>query len=86
MFYGRTQFIKAHQDVSNPYYNYSYDREVRDTFCTQCYDFIGKQVKYKFLGQDFAFEDDEKNNYTHCPYCGHKFKKGDVLNGNQRLL
>lgn len=74
MFYGNKRFIRAHQDRQNPYYNHSYDREVRDALCSGCGKIIGEQVRYPIFHQDFHFED-EKDDYIYCPYCGHKFKK-----------
>lgn len=74
MFYGNKRFIRAHQDRQIPYYNHSYDREVRDALCYGCGKIIGEQVKYPIFHQDFHFED-EKDDYIYCPYCGHKFKK-----------
>ena len=74
MIYGSERFIRAHQDIGNRYYNHSYDRYVRDALCSGCGKVIGEQDKYPDFGTDFRF-DNEKDNYTHCPYCGHKFKK-----------
>lgn len=74
MFYGSEKFIKAHQDTRVHYYNHSYDRYVRDALCSECGKIIGEQNKYPDFDTDFYFVD-EKNDYTHCPYCGHKFKK-----------
>lgn len=75
MVYGSESFIKAHQDVRCSYYNHSYDRYVRSALCSGCGKVIGAQVKYPDLEHDFRFGN-EKDNYTHCPYCGHEFKKG----------
>ena len=74
MIYGNKRLIYAHQDVSRPYYNHSYDRDVRDALCSECGKVIGEQVKYPDFEKDFSFGD-EKDKYTHCPYCGHKFKE-----------
>jgi len=74
MFYTNILFIKAHEDLGNPYRNHSYDREVRHAYCKKCHTRIGEQVKYE-IQTEFSFGC-EKDNYTHCPYCGHKFKKG----------
>ena len=74
MYYVEKEFIKAHQNVNIPYYNHSYDREVRDVFCKKCKARIGEQAKYEI--QDEYYFHSEKDHYTHCPYCGHKFKKG----------
>lgn len=77
MFYGKTRFIKAHQNRSISYYNHYYDREVRDAICSNCGVIIGEQVKYD-MDKKFHFDDTkEKDNYSYCPYCGHKFNKGD---------
>ena len=74
MFYGSERFIKAHQNVSIPYYNHYYDRKVRSVICSGCGEIIGEQNKYTDFKDGFRFGD-EKDNYTHCPYCGHKFNK-----------
>lgn len=74
MFYGNKRFIRAHQNRQNPYYNHSYDREVRDALCSGCGKIIGEQSKYIDFDTYFRFED-EKDNYLYCPYCGHKFEK-----------
>lgn len=74
MFYTNERFIKAHQDISRPYYNHSYDRYVRDVLCVACGRTIGEQSKYPDFSKEFYFES-EKDKYTNCPYCGHKFKK-----------
>jgi DNA-directed RNA polymerase subunit RPC12/RpoP len=78
MFYSSKTFIRAHQDITKPYYNHSYDRYVRDAICSSCGKVIGGQVKYTDWKGDFRF-DDEKDKYTHCPYCGHKFKGKDDI-------
>ena len=75
MFYGNEIFIKAHQDIRAEYYNHSYDRYVRDAFCSKCKKTIGEQVKYPDFHKEFVFDNAKENLYTHCPYCGHKFKK-----------
>ena len=74
MIYGSEKFIKAHQDVRNSYYNHSYDRCVRDALCSECGKVIGEQNKYPDFAEEFFFGN-EKDNYTHCPFCGHKFKR-----------
>ena len=76
MIYGSERFIKAHQGIGNRYYNHSYDRYVRDALCSGCGKVIGEQVKYPDFWKDFHF-DNEKDNYTHCPYCGHKMDLED---------
>lgn len=73
MIYSNKRLIYAHQDKKIPYYNHSYDRDVRDALCSACGKAIGEQVRYTDFEQDFHFGD-EKDKYTHCPYCGHKFK------------
>ena len=73
MFYSNPYFIKAHQNRSIRYYNNGYDREVRDAICSNCGAVIGEQQKYEIENQ-FHFIENEKENYTHCPYCGHEFK------------
>ena len=74
MIYSNERFIKAHQDIRNPYYNHSYDRYVRYAFCFECVKTIGEQKMYPDVDTDFHFCD-ERDNYTHCPYCGHEFQK-----------
>lgn len=74
MFYGNKRIIYAHQDRNIPYYNHSYDRDVRDAFCSECKKVIGEQVRYPDFSMEFRFEN-EKDKYLHCPYCGHKFYK-----------
>ena len=73
MFYSRVKTIKAHQDRSVPYYNHSYDREVRDALCSNCGVVIGEQVKYPDFDKDFHFDSKEKDSFSFCPHCGHKF-------------
>ena len=76
MYYGSERFIKAHQDISNPYYNYSYDRYVRDAFCGACGKLIGEQEGYPDFDNFTRFYFfNEKDNYMHCPYCGNRFEK-----------
>lgn len=72
MFFSNKRLIYAHQDRNRPYYNHSYDRDVRDALCSECGKVIGEQVRYPHFKESFHFED-EKAKYTHCPYCGHKF-------------
>lgn len=74
MIYGTKRFIRAHQDVTQRYYNYSYDRYVRDAICSSCGTVIGEQECFPDFWEEFRFEN-EKDKYTHCPYCGHEFKK-----------
>ena len=75
MIYSNERFIKAHQDRQSPYYNHSYDRKVRDALCSKCGKIIGEQYNYVDFDKKFEFhEQPEKNDYMHCPYCGHKFK------------
>ena len=74
MFYGSEKFIKAHQDVRNSYYNHSYDRKIRDAICSSCGKIIGEQDNYIDFKLGFRFGN-EKDDYTHCPYCGHKFSR-----------
>lgn len=73
MVYGNKRLIYAHQNIMIPYYNHSYDRDVRDALCSRCGKVIGEQVRYPDFEKDFRFGD-EKDKYTHCPYCGHKFE------------
>ena len=73
LYYGEKEFIKAHQNLANPFYNHSYDREVRYALCQKCKAQIGIQSKY-VMQTEFNFGCD-KDNYKYCPYCGHKFKK-----------
>ena len=73
MIYGTERFIKAHMDRTIPYYNYSYDRYVRDAICFECGRILGEQIKYEGC-ESFRFGD-EKDSYRNCPYCGHKFKE-----------
>jgi DNA-directed RNA polymerase subunit RPC12/RpoP len=72
MYYGRERFIRAHQDIKDPYYNHSYARHVRDVLCGACGKIIGEQVKYE-IEKQFHFENKEKDDYRFCPYCGHRF-------------
>lgn len=74
MVYGKERYIKAHQDVSNRYYNHSYDRYIRDALCSKCGNIIGEQNKYPNFGNNFHF-DNEKDRYKYCPFCGHEFKR-----------
>lgn len=75
MVYSSTEFIRAHQDVTQRRYNHSYDRYVREAICSKCGTAIGEQDCYPdFPNLGFQFQD-EKDNYKFCPYCGHKFKK-----------
>lgn len=74
MIYGSKRFIEAHQNRGNPYYNYSYDRYVRDALCSRCGKIIGEQEMFPAFKGDFRFGN-EKDNYTHCPYCGHEFMR-----------
>ena len=69
LIFGKERFIKAHQDVTRDYYNYSYDRVVKDAICNKCGMVIGEQVKYE-IESEFSFDKDEKNNWKFCPYCG----------------
>jgi DNA-directed RNA polymerase subunit RPC12/RpoP len=70
--YSKERFIKAHEDVGNPYYNHSYSRYVRDVICT-CGETIGEQDNYPDFNKGFSFDSSEKNKYNFCPYCGLKF-------------
>ena len=83
MLYGNKRFIKAHQDISIPYYNHSYDRYVRDVFCSKCGKEMGEQVVYPDVTKEFRFQN-EKDNYVYCPYCGHEFKKGGIHKYDKR--
>ena len=74
MFYGNKKFIRAHQDIRVPYYNHSYDREVRDALCSGCGKIIGEQIRYPEFDRALSFKN-EKDLYIYCPYCGHKFEK-----------
>lgn len=76
LFYSRERFIKAHQDVTNPYYNHSYGRYVRDAICSNCGKVIGEQVKYD-IEKTFSFAERDFRDYKHCPYCGEAFTRGD---------
>ena len=74
LFYSSERFIRAHQDTSHSYYNYSYDRYVRDAICSKCGKVIGEQVKYS--GEKiFSFLTYEYRKYNYCPYCGEPFCK-----------
>ena len=74
MIYGHKRFIKAHQDITMPYYNHYYDREVREVICSKCKKTLGEQVKYTDFDKSFRFRN-EKDNYKYCPYCAHEFRK-----------
>ena len=77
MIYCSTKYIPAHADVTNPYYNHSYGRTVREVRCASCLKVIGEQVKYEMFNK-FTFEqadEREKDDYKYCPYCGHEFKR-----------
>ena len=46
MFACNITFIKAHSGRT-AYYNHSFDRCVREVYCSKCMKFIGKQVMYE---------------------------------------
>ena len=46
MFTCNTTFIKAHSGRTS-YYNHSFDRMVRETYCSECMSFIGNQNMYE---------------------------------------
>ena len=73
MFACNTTFIKAHSGRT-AYYNHSFDRCVREVYCSKCFRFISKQVMYE-VQEEYSFEDDRVKNYIYCPYCAHKFDK-----------
>jgi hypothetical protein len=75
LLYSSEKFIRAHQDVSKRYYNYSYDRYVRDAICNKCGAVIGEQERFPDFDNHnhFRFAEDEKNKFKFCPYCGEKF-------------
>jgi DNA-directed RNA polymerase subunit RPC12/RpoP len=70
--YSKEQFIQAHENISIPYYNHSYDRYVRDAICGSCGHTLGEQNKYPDLFKEFRYDDNSKNEWKHCPYCGDK--------------
>jgi hypothetical protein len=70
--YSKEIFIKAHEDMRNPYKNHHYDRYVRDIICGSCGEILGEQVKYVGLDEEFSFEETEKNKWKFCPCCGEK--------------
>ena len=74
MIYSKLELIRAHQDIRNPYYNHSYDRYIKKAHCSGCGRTIGEQYRYPDFDKDFSFGN-EKDGYSHCPYCGHKFIK-----------
>ena len=53
----------------------SYDRKEREASCSKCKKVIGEQVRYLGFDEEKFHFGNEKENYTRCPYCGHKFKK-----------
>lgn len=67
MFYSSERFYK---DVRN-----HYDRYERDAICSSCGTIIGEQVKYDMWADSGFIFNDEKDSYSYCPYCGHKFNK-----------
>lgn len=67
-------FIKAHENVSIPYKNHSYDRYVRFCICGSCGSQVGEQVKYPNFEKEFSFADKEKGDWIFCPICGNKLK------------
>lgn len=80
LIYSDKHFIKAHQDIRNPYYNHSYDRYVRDAMCSKCGHKIGEQVTYSKGEEGFAFVEKAAQHYSYCPYCGeHLYEQKDVL-------
>ena len=66
MFYSSERFFRDDRN--------HYDRYERDALCSSCGAVIGRQVRYNMKQNPF-FDTNEKNNYVHCPYCGHKFNK-----------
>ena len=75
MIFKNEKFIKAHENIESSYYNHSFDRFVRDAFCSKCNNFIGEQVKYPDLQKKFSFSENDKNEYVFCPFCGKKLKE-----------
>ena len=74
--YSKETFIKAHENISIPYKNHSYDRYVRDVICCSCGHSIGEQNKYPVWDKEFSFEDKDKANWEYCPYCGNELTSG----------
>lgn len=77
MFACNITFIKAHSGRT-AYYNHSFDRCVREVYCSKCMRFIGKQVMYE-IQEEYSFEDDKIKDYIYCPYCAHKFDKERIF-------
>ena len=76
MFVCNTTFIKTHSGRTS-YYNHSFDRLVREAYCSECMGFIGHQTMYD--GQEeYHFDDNHVDKYIYCPYCSHKFDKKRV--------
>lgn len=67
--FANEKFIPAHHDITKEYYNHSYDRKVRDAFCSECETVIGEQVKYE-MDEEFSFVDRKYNDFRYCPNCG----------------
>lgn len=77
-------FIRAHQDISNRYYNYSYNRYVKKAACSRCEEELGELERFPDFLNEFVFVEKEKRRYRFCPYCGHKFKKEGVSNAGRK--
>lgn len=75
MVYSSKTFIKAHQDITKPRYNHSYDRYTREAICSACGTVIGEQDHYTDWTEGAWRFQNEKDNYKFCPYCGHEFTK-----------
>ena len=74
MIYGKEEFLRAPQNRTDPYVEHPYDKFVRDAICSKCNNVIGQQYKHPSFKNYFDFHyDSEKNKYSYCPYCGHKF-------------
>ena len=70
--YSTEILIKAHEDVNIQYKNHSYPRYVREVLCGCCGHSLGEQQRYTDFDKEFNFVDNDKNNWTCCPYCGGK--------------
>jgi DNA-directed RNA polymerase subunit RPC12/RpoP len=64
---------------SNPVYisdnGNGYSLDVRDVICSNCGKVIDRQEKYRNIYKDFAFSENEKEQWKFCPYCGEKLYK-----------
>lgn len=74
LIYSSEHFIKAHEDVNIPYKNHSYNRYVRECFCSHCNTVIGEQVKYPDFNQEYHFEDNKLKAWKFCPVCGYELR------------